>query len=126
MISADLFNQIVSLSGLTIYGIAKACGLNPASLYEYQKGAKSPNLDTLLKITNTLHLSICIMPKFEVVEDMLYHLAEPKFSAKVDKKEGGGYTDFDFKKIVWIDKQPDVMAIAKLAREAGEFLSSCK
>ena len=60
MKSNEIFNQIVSLSGLTIYAIAELSGINSSRLYDYKSGKKSPNLDTIIQILEALNMQITV------------------------------------------------------------------
>jgi len=54
----DKFRQIIEKKGITIYRVAKDCGIPLMSLYDWKAGRSKPKIDKLSKIAKYLDVSI--------------------------------------------------------------------
>lgn len=63
------------------------------------------------------------MTNFKLVGRVVHHTARPRFTVTLTPRDDGGFDGFG-ESIQWIDKpEPDVKALAKLMREAGDFFA---
>lgn len=63
------------------------------------------------------------MERFKLVGRVVHHTARPRFAAVFKPREDGGFEAFG-DAVTWIDSpEPDARAMAKLMREAGDFLA---
>lgn len=54
----EIFEKYIKSKGLTIYRVAKDCGISAMSLYDWKNGKSRPKYDKMLRIATYLDVSV--------------------------------------------------------------------